>query len=129
MKTFLTTLAGVFAGFLLFFVGLPFLLLLSVVASARPAATPARTVLSLDLRRPLTDQDPQNPFAGFSASRLSVMGVTATLRRAAADGAVKGLLIRLPEGGVAPAEADELREAVLGFRRSGKPVIAHSQGV
>ena len=129
MKTFLTTLAGVFAGFLLFFIGLPFLLIVAIAASARPAATPARTVLSLDLRRPLTDQDPQNPFAGFGGSRLSVMGVTATLRRAATDGAVRGLLIRLPEGGLAPAEADELREALLTFRGSGKPVIAHSQGV
>ena len=129
MKSFLTTLAGVFAGLLLFFVGLPLLLLITVAASARPAAPPARTVLSLDLRRPLTDQQPQNPFANLGASRLSVMGAAATLRRAARDDAVKALLIRLPEGGLAPAAADELREAVLAFRRSGKPVIAHSQGV
>ncbi len=129
MKTFLTTLAGVFAGLLLFFVGLPFVLIVSLAASARPAPPPARTVLTLDLRRPLTDQEPQNPFANLGASRLSVMGATAALRRAAGDGNVRALLIRLPEGGMAPAAADELREAVLAFRRSGKPVIAHSQGV
>ena len=129
MKTFLTTLAGVFAGLLLFFVGLPFLLIVAVASSTRPAPPPARTVLSLDLRRPLTDQEPQNPFANLGASRLSVMGATATLRRAARDGSVRALLIRLPEGGIAPAAADELREAVLVFRRAGKPVIAHSQGI
>ncbi len=129
MKTFLTSLAGVFAGLLLFFVGLPFLLLVMLASNARPAAPPANTVLSLDLRRPLTDQSPQNPFASFGGSRLSVMGASATLRRAARDDSVKALLIRLPEGGLAPAAADELREAVLAFRRSGKPVIAHSQGV
>ena len=129
MKTFLTTLAGVFAGLLLFFVGLPFLLVVMVAANARPAPPPARTVLSLDLRRALTDQEPQNPFANLGGSRLSVMGATATLRRAARDANVKALLVRLPEGGIAPAAADELREAMLVFRRSGKPIIAHSQGI
>src|SRR5690606_8680166 len=38
------------------------------------------------------------------------------------------LRIRLPEGGMPPAAADEIRQAVLRFRSSGKPVIAHSQG-
>ena len=129
MKQFLLTFAGVFAGLILFFVGLPFLLIVMVAASARPAPTPANTVLSLDLRRPLSDQEPQNPFAAFGGSRLSVMSVAATLKRAEGDGAVKSLLIRLPEGGLSPAAADELRDAVLSFRRTGKRVIAHSQGV
>ena len=129
MKQFLTTLAGVFAGLILFFVGLPFLLVVMIAASAKPAPPPARTVLSLDLRRPLTDQEPQNPFAAFGGSRLSVMSVASTLKRAERDAAVKALLIRLPEGGLAPAAADEVRGAIQSFRRSGKPVIAHSQGV
>ncbi len=129
MKQFLLTFAGVFAGLILFFVGLPFLLIVMVAASAKPAAAPAVSVLSLDLRRPLTDQDPANPFAAFGASRLSVMSVVSTLKRAERDGAVKSLLIRLPEGGVAPAAADEIRDAFLSFRRSGKRVVAHSQGI
>ena len=129
MKQFLVTLAGVFAGLILFFIGVPFLLVVAIAASAKPAPPPARTVLSLDLRRPLSDQEPENPFASFGASRLSVMSVVSTLKRAERDTAVKALLIRLPEGGLAPAAADELRGALLSFRRTGKPVIAHSQGV
>src|SRR6202012_3839329 len=37
--------------------------------------------------------------------------------------------IRLPEGGLSPAAADEIRVAVKAFRAAGKPVIAHSQGL
>ena len=129
MKQFLLTMAGVLAGLILFFIGLPFLLVIFIAASAKPAAAPANTVLALDLRRPLTDQEPQNPFAALGATRLSVMGVVSTLKRAEADGAVKALLIRLPEGGLAPAAADEIRDAVKSFRSAGKAVIAHSQGV
>ena len=52
-----------------------------------------------------------------------------TLRHAEHDSRVKGLLIRLPEGGLSPAAADELGLAIRAFRASGKPVIAHSQGI
>ncbi|RZJ87721.1 MAG: signal peptide peptidase SppA, partial [Brevundimonas sp.] len=35
---------------------------------------------------------------------------------------------RLPEGGMTPASADEVRQAIRRFRAAGKPVLAHSQG-
>jgi protease-4 len=60
---------------------------------------------------------------------MSTLSVAAALRRAAHDPDVKGLLIRLPEGGMAPAQADELRLELKAFVKSGKPVIAHSQGL
>ncbi len=129
MKHFLITIAGVFSGLLLFFVGGPLLVVAIVASATKPAPAPARTVLSLDLRQSLPDQEPNNPLAFLGARSLSVMSVVETLHRAAQDPNVKGLLIRLPEGGLPPAEADEIRVAVKSFRSSGKPVIAHSQGI
>ena len=129
MKQFLLTAAGVFAALILFFVGLPLVLVVGLIASSKPAATPARAVLSLDLRQSLPDQAPDNPFAFVTGRKLSVLSVAQGLRDAAADDDVKALLIRLPEGGMAPAAADEIRAAVLAFRAAGKPVIAHSQGL
>ena len=129
MKQFLLTMAGVFAGLMLFFVGLPIVLLISLASSAKPAATPANAVLNLDLRESLADQDSLNPLAFLGGRSLSVMSVVETLHRAETDDKVKGLLIRLPEGGVSPAEADELRLAILSFRAHHKPVLAHSQGI
>jgi protease-4 len=128
MKQFFVTLAGVFAGLLLFFIGLPLILIGLAASAAKPAATPADTVLALDLRDGLTDQSPSNPFASFGSGE-SVMNVVRTLRRAEEDDRVKGLFIRLPEAGMAPAAADELRLAVKRFRAAGKPVFAHSQGL
>ena len=129
MKQFWITLAGVFAGLVLFFVGVPVLLVAAVAGAARPAPPPARTVLTLDLRRSLTDQDPQNPLAVFGGSSRSVISTIQALHRAESDGRVRGLLIRLPEGGMSPASADELRLAIAAFRKTGKPVVAHSQGI
>ena len=130
MKQFFLTVAGVFAGLFLFLVVVPFVLIAVAIGSASSKEpTPAHAVLELDLREGLTDQTPTNPFAAFGGSGLSTLQVVDTLAQAADDGRVKVLLIRLPEaGGVTPAAADEIRQAVRRFRRSGKPVIAHSQG-
>lgn len=129
MKQFLITAAGVFAGLVLFLIGVPFLLIVAATSAAKPEPTPAQAVLELDLRDPLTDQDPVNPFASFGRRSMSVMSVIETLDRAGKDGKVKGVLVRLPEGGMAPAAADEIRLAVKKFRATGKPVFAHSQGL
>jgi protease-4 len=130
MKQFLLTMAGVFAGLLVFFVVVPFLLIMSIVASAQPKdTTPSAAVLQLDLRDGLTDQDSRNPFAMFGVSGMSVISVIEALKHAQTDDKVKGVFVRLPEGGMAPAAADELRQAFLSFRQAGKPIWAHSQGL
>ncbi|HWA62689.1 MAG TPA: signal peptide peptidase SppA [Caulobacteraceae bacterium] len=129
MKQFLTTVAGVFVGLLLFAFVMPFFLIGLIASASRPAPTPANTVLSLDLRAGMTDQQPQAPFPGLSGKTLSVIGIEETLRRAEQDPKVKGLFVRLPEGGMAPAAADELRLAFKRFRAAGKPILVHSQGV
>jgi protease-4 len=129
MKQFLLTMAGVFAGLVLFFIGVPLLLIAAVAGSAKPAPPPASTLLNLDLRQSLSDQASSSPFALLQGHSLSVVSVVETLRRAEHDGRVKGLLIRLPEGGISTAAADELATAIRAFRAAGKPVIAHSQGI
>ncbi|WP_421738931.1 signal peptide peptidase SppA [Caulobacter sp.] len=130
MKQFFLTVAGVFVGLVLFVVGVPFLLIVMAAGAARPAPIPAHSVLALDLRRGLTDQEAQNPFAAFSGGGNSVMSVIETLRRAETDDKVKAIFVRLPEGGIAPATADELRLAFKHFRSVGKkPIYSHSQGL
>ncbi len=129
MKQFFLTLLGVFAGLFLFLIVVPFILITVAISSASSKEpTPANTVLELDLRDGITDQTPTNPFAAFGGGGLSTVQVVDVLAQAETDNRVKALLIRLPEGGITPAAADEIRQAVRRFRRSGKVVIAHSQG-
>ncbi len=127
MKQFLITLAGVFVGLLLFLVVVPIVLISAAASSvaADAAPVPASTVLELDLREPLRDQ----PVAGFLAfgGEPSVIEVTRTLDAASRDERVKGLLIRAG-GGMMPAHAEEIRQAVERFKASGRFVTAHVQG-
>lgn len=129
MKQFFLTMLGVFAGLFLFVVVLPVVLVMAAVASAgSKPATPAQTVVQLDLRDGLSDQPSTNPFSAFGGSGLSVVEVVDGLAQAERDRNVKALVLRLPEAGMTPAAADEVRQAIHRFRASGKPVIAHSQG-
>jgi protease-4 len=129
MKQFLITAAGVFAGLLIFMIGVPFVLISMIASAAGPAPLPSKAVLELDLRDPLTDQSPQSALAGLARRGHSAMTILEGLRRAEKDDRVKAILVRLPEGGVEPGLADELRLGIKHFRASGKPVIAHSQGL
>jgi len=129
MKQFFLTMLGVFAGLVTFFIILPVigLILLAAAAGSAKPTTPANAVLELDLREGLTDQMPTNPFAMFG-SGTSVMQIVDTLAQAETDSNIKVLLVRAPEAGMTPAYADEIRQAIQRFRKSGKTVIAHSQG-
>jgi protease-4 len=129
MKQFVLTVAGVFVGLLLFFIGVPLVLVALVASAARPSSAPAVSVLKLDLRGALPDQDASSALAALRNHAPSVLSIEQTLRRAEGDDRVKALFVRLPEGGIAPAAADELRLAFKHFRGSGKKVIVHSQGL
>ncbi|WP_293679447.1 signal peptide peptidase SppA [uncultured Phenylobacterium sp.] len=129
MKQFLITAAGVFVGLLIFMVGAPLVLISMIAGATAPTPVPSKAVLELDLRGPLTDQAPHNPLWGIGRNSSSVMSIISTLRRAEKDDRVQGLFVRLPEGGLEPGMADELRLAFTHFRTAGKPVYAHSQGI
>src|SRR6516162_3393705 len=129
MKQFVITVAGVFVGLLLFFIGLPLLVVAMLASAARPAATPDVAVINLDLRGALPDQDPQSPLAQLQQSAPSVIAIEQVLRRAESDQKVKALFVRLPEQGMSPAAADELRSAFKHFRGVGKKIFVHSQGL
>jgi protease-4 len=132
MKQFFVTMLGVFAGMLVFFLLLPVLFFMLIVGSMASSAGETKikqsSILELDLRDGLADQDAQS-VALFAGSRMSVMRVIQTMRHAETDDKVKAILVRLPEGGIAPATADELRLAFRHFRAAGKPILAHSQGL
>jgi protease-4 len=129
MKQFLLTMAGVFAGLVLFFIGVPFILIGMAAGATKPTPTPGSAVLTMDLRKGLTDQEAAGAFGFLGSSKYAVMSVVSALHAAETDNRVKALFVRLPEVGIEPGEADELRVAFRHFEAAGKPIIVHSQGL
>ena len=127
MKQFMITLTAAIVALIIVLVGLP-IALISVLAASKPHTT-GDVVVSLDLRSKLSDQSQSAPFDFFTGKNLSTMEIVQTLHRAADDTHVKAVFIRLPEGGMSPSAAEEIRDAIIYVRRASKPVIAHSQGM
>ena len=128
MKQFFITLSATIVALLVVFVVLPLGFISYLVAASHPKTT-GDVVISLDLRSKMTDQASSQPFDFLTGKGLSTMEVVTTLRHAADDSHVKAVFIRLPEGGMSPAAAEEIRNAIIYVRRASKPVIAHSQGL
>jgi protease-4 len=82
--------------------------------------------LEIDLRGPLPELPPEDFTAVFeSGPRRSLRAFVEALDRAAGDASVRGLVLRVGGSDAGWARLDELRAAVLRFRRSGKPAYAH----
>ncbi|MGA9657490.1 MAG: signal peptide peptidase SppA [Asticcacaulis sp.] len=128
MKSFFITLSAVIVAMLLVLVVLPIGLIFGIAAAARPQV-PASVVLSLDLRQKMSDQSAKTPLDFVTGGSLSTLDVVTTLHHAAEDSRVKGVFIRLPEGGMSPVAAEEIRNAILYVTHANKTVIAHSQGL
>lgn len=126
MKQFLITVAGVVVGSILVSI-LGWVLLFSFIGLASaPTPQPSRMVLALDLREPMMDQQPTNPFAALGAEP-SLLETINTIEAARTDDRVRGLYVRANTGGMAAAQAEEIRSALARFRESGKFVVSHIQ--
>ena len=128
----LKCLVGVFAtlGFLLVAGAAALVLLWEDVdlLTARGVEVPEAAVLTLDLSAGIIEARPDNPLARVGRGHVPVMReVLAALEAAGRDGRVRGLFARLGRGPLGLAEVQELRDAVKGFRRSGKFAVAFAE--
>jgi len=128
MKQFFITFTAVVLAMLFVLVGIPVAVMSVIVAGSHPKVT-GDVVLSLDLRQKMTDQSTHSPLDILTGGNLSTMDVVTSLHHAADDPHVKAVFVRLPEGGLSPASAEEIRNAFMELRKANKPVIAHSQGL
>jgi len=89
---------------------------------------PARTVVEVDLERPLVEYVPDEPLANLLQSRRTPLReVLDGLARAKADDHVVALLAHVGQRARGLAQLQELRDAVIDFRGSGKRAIAFTE--
>jgi protease IV len=93
----------------------------------RQPSVPSNATLVLKVGGNLTEVAPGDVVGYIRGNRmLSVRTVVDNLRKAALDNRVRGVLLR-PTGFQSPfwAKVQEIRDAVLEFRKSGKPIYAY----
>jgi len=103
------------------------LLTVAALVGREPAVAP-RSTLVLRLSGDLGEGGPGDPFTSILPTRRppSVDMVVENLRKAKVDKRISSVLLA-PSGFQTPywAKLQEVRDAILDFRRSGKPIYAH----
>jgi protease IV len=99
--------------------------LVVIIALARGDGLPGNMVLALDLREPI-DDSAAAPTSVLTPRRVTVMDVVLGLDAAGRDARVKGVVMRLGNGALSTAEAQEIGAAIGRFRAKGKFVIAQA---
>jgi protease-4 len=88
----------------------------------------APLVLELDLTEPLAQGVPADPVSAFMQRRHArLKDVLEGLRKAAEDERVTRLVAKVGSSRIGFARAQELRDAVLAFRESGKATVAWAE--
>lgn len=94
------------------------------------APLPERMVLSLTLKPDLRETTDPFPLANlFNSGTPSLLDLVNILKVAGADERVQGLFLDLSAAQIRPAEAQELRAAILRFRSSGRFVHAFADSL
>src|SRR3954447_15276063 len=82
-------------------------------------------LLELDLSHPLLEHDPDEPLAKLrSRGKPRLRPILRALHEAGDDPRVVGLVAKIGDTTMTLAHAQELRDAVGVFARSGKPTVA-----
>lgn len=102
-------------------------LLLLAGGSAVPSV-PSDSTLYLRIRAPFDEVEPLNLFNQFGTGTAQTLRTTIdTIRKAKVDRRVKTLVIQPEAAGALWGQLQEVRAAVLDFRKSGKPVTAYME--
>ena len=131
MRQFLKFVLATIVGLALFsFLG--FLVVAGIIGAAKSAGehkeTAANSVLELKLNEPLSERGRDDGFGPFgSKGSTGLIELKAAIRHAKTDGDIKGILLNLElvQGGMASLE--EVRDALLDFKKSGKFVVAYHE--
>ena len=136
--TFLSSFLGVFVA--IFLVGMVFVFsIVGVFKSALEGKeqvaykAKSKSILMMDFSNPIKERKTDNPFESFESfgledgDHLSLDIILMNLKKAQKDTAIKGLYLKMSsaEGGFGTLE--EIRNAILEFRKSGKFVVAYGE--
>lgn len=126
--TFATIVGIVLSSIFMCVVGI---LILVGVASSSEAETVVKkeSVMMLELNGTLSERVQENPFAKFMGDNSTAYGlddILASIKKAKAHEDIKGIYIQATSLGTSFAALQEIRDALVDFKESGKFVVAYA---
>jgi protease IV len=131
--TFASMLGFLLAGFLVFLVFVVIIVSAVSMSKKETVVVPDKTILMLTLDQPVSDRSSDNPFAHMSfgmpdaSKQLGLNDIVSSLKNAAADKKVKGIYLELSDVPSGQATIEEIRNALIDFKKSGKFIVSYSE--
>lgn len=131
LKVFLASLLALvaFAIVKIFFWGA----IIASLFAEEPIEVPESAILRIDMKEAITDAPSRNPMGNFDimtmsiAPQMTLLNALTAIDAAKSDPRIKAIYINTTGmGGASIAALEELREAVVAFRESGKLVVAYN---
>jgi protease IV len=112
-----------------------FALMISLIAGAQSDKSPIKenSVLVMQLDQPIYDRTSNNPFENFDFGTMKsnttpgLNDMLDEINYAATDQRIKGIYLELSSINAGMATVEEIRNALLEFKKSGKFIIAYSE--
>ena len=135
MKSFFSSFFAALLAIIVFSIG-GVMLLIGIAAafsSDEPAAVPTNAVLVIDLNDNFTEKEVSDPFTelmnpgtGKVPSLTSVIGL---IQHAKKDSNIKGIYIKCQQNSNGYASSEELRKALVDFKKSNKFIFAYGETI
>jgi len=130
-KFMFASMLGVFLSIALFFIVL-LIIVSSIAGEKEEVKVKSNSVLLVDFKEEIKDRASKNPLENFNFSKFSTnkeLGLDEILRAlevAKTDDKIKAIYFNFQAIPTGFATNHEIREAILDFKKSGKPIIAYS---
>jgi len=136
MKNFFTYLLASILGF--FISGLILFLMMIGIAggmmssSNKPIEVKDNSILIIDLNKEIVDRSSNNPLQGFDymsfspKKNIGLNDILKAIENAKTDSKIKGIYMEIDAVGGGAATTDEIRNALIDFKESGKFIISYS---
>jgi len=131
---FLRTVLATLVGLILFF-GIAILILVGIASSAstqQEVDIEDNSVLKIELNQPIVERDTEDPFSTFlfpgtNQGAIGLLSLKEAIKSAKDDGRIRGIYLDAGLNTAGYATLEEIRNALIDFKASGKFIIAYSE--
>jgi len=126
-------LGALVAGIILIAGAFLFIMALVAVGSDKTVDVQPNSVLRIAFTSPIAERTPNNPLSGLSFlgidgdKSLGLNDILANIKKAKADENIKGIFLDESTMSGGQATTEEVRNALIDFKKSGKFIIAYSE--
>lgn len=135
LKYTLATIVGIFITSVILFILFMGIIGVMISAGDKPVTVQSNSVLSFKIDKPIPDRTSNNPWENFNyltftiSPRLGLNDILENIDKAKTDDNIKGIFIET--GLISPglATIEEIRNALIRFKESGKFIICYNESI